>query len=591
MNPDAWHTAFPIDALPPGSSRVFRHGRLQVAVFRLPDGTLRAVDNRCPHEGYPLAQGDVKVDQSDAKRCLLTCAWHNYKFDLTTGAAAIGEEAVRVFPVRVLDGQVQLDLTVPDPAAERARLRRSIEGGLLEWQMGRVARDVVRFLAVGGTPEAVALLGAAHDGARARWGTTHALPVLADALRLVDDLDGSRRALPLVQALDMAAVSNVRLPRRVRPAPLPGGGDAIEDARLVRALVEAEDGAAAEARFAGGRAQWGREWALRVLAGICADHLLSFGHGLIYVVKAAELLEACDRAGVDHADDEADVLCGLLHGLVCGTREDVLPAWRSTMALIDGRDLAVEHSVIESQSAPANRALIVENLAIALVEHSGANPAAAVLAALDDNASLDDVVMAMELASSRWLLWFDPAIDRDLGVQDGWLSVTHTLTRAHAARLAVDRGLLQGADLRRMLLLTARFVAHVRPLMLPEDRRHVPRPIAGTLDELNTAIDGHEAAQATDIALHLLHTCPGELERSLRARSWSDGATLPITVAHILKLTVAAFDVWRATDLAEPVLGLVRFLALLGRERRVTQRTLEAIALVDDGKVPKTLAN
>ena len=47
-----------------------------------------AIANRCPHEGYPLSEGTLSSD------CLLTCNWHNWKFDLGTGETLVGRDPV-----------------------------------------------------------------------------------------------------------------------------------------------------------------------------------------------------------------------------------------------------------------------------------------------------------------------------------------------------------------------------------------------------------------------------------------------------------------------------------------------------------------
>ena len=87
----------PTADLPTGGQILVRSGSRQIAVFRLESGDLYAVDNQCPHEGYPLVKGTVKD-------CILTCPWHNYKFRLQDGACLMGDEAVRTFPVRELGG-------------------------------------------------------------------------------------------------------------------------------------------------------------------------------------------------------------------------------------------------------------------------------------------------------------------------------------------------------------------------------------------------------------------------------------------------------------------------------------------------------
>src|SRR5947199_298883 len=50
-----------------------------LALFTV-DGKIFAVDNRCPHMGFPLDRGSVKDG-------ILTCYWHYARFDLASGGA------------------------------------------------------------------------------------------------------------------------------------------------------------------------------------------------------------------------------------------------------------------------------------------------------------------------------------------------------------------------------------------------------------------------------------------------------------------------------------------------------------------------
>src|SRR5215467_12861672 len=69
-----------------------------VAVFAH-DGRFFAVDNRCPHMGFPLSRGTVRDG-------LLTCHWHHARFDLEGGGTLDPfADNVRTFPVEV-DGDV-----------------------------------------------------------------------------------------------------------------------------------------------------------------------------------------------------------------------------------------------------------------------------------------------------------------------------------------------------------------------------------------------------------------------------------------------------------------------------------------------------
>ncbi|MAV35282.1 MAG: hypothetical protein CMJ59_07465 [Planctomycetaceae bacterium] len=65
----SWNRATTLDALS-GGPVVFHQSPIQVALFRVGD-EIFAVDNRCPHEGYPLAEGTV-----DDSSCALTCNQH-----------------------------------------------------------------------------------------------------------------------------------------------------------------------------------------------------------------------------------------------------------------------------------------------------------------------------------------------------------------------------------------------------------------------------------------------------------------------------------------------------------------------------------
>jgi hypothetical protein len=58
-----------VDGIPVGEARTFAVDGKQIAVFRLRDGSLRAIDAVCPHRGGPLADGlaDDRVVVSAAR--------------------------------------------------------------------------------------------------------------------------------------------------------------------------------------------------------------------------------------------------------------------------------------------------------------------------------------------------------------------------------------------------------------------------------------------------------------------------------------------------------------------------------------------
>jgi nitrite reductase (NADH) small subunit len=93
-----------VDEIPVGEGRTFAVDGAQIAVFRLRDGSLRAIDAVCPHRGGPLADGlaDDRV---------VVCPLHGHTFDLCTGAEAAGNAmSVRSYPVAVRDGAIQVSV-------------------------------------------------------------------------------------------------------------------------------------------------------------------------------------------------------------------------------------------------------------------------------------------------------------------------------------------------------------------------------------------------------------------------------------------------------------------------------------------------
>ena len=132
-----WKRAIPLADLD-HKPFVFKSRPKQIAIFKVNDQVF-AIDNRCPHEGYPLVDGEV-----DAERCLLTCAWHNWKFRLGSGTCVLGGDHVRSYPTEIRSGEVWVDLSeLPLDETERsvvAGLKTAFE----QQDFGRICREIAR---------------------------------------------------------------------------------------------------------------------------------------------------------------------------------------------------------------------------------------------------------------------------------------------------------------------------------------------------------------------------------------------------------------------------------------------------------------
>src|SRR5436189_5026849 len=83
-----------------------------------------ALDNRCPHMGFPLHRGSIEDG-------ILTCHWHHARFDLRSGSTFdLWADDVPLRVVRIVDGDVWVE-AAPALRDETAHWRRRLHDGLI----------------------------------------------------------------------------------------------------------------------------------------------------------------------------------------------------------------------------------------------------------------------------------------------------------------------------------------------------------------------------------------------------------------------------------------------------------------------------
>jgi 3-phenylpropionate/trans-cinnamate dioxygenase ferredoxin component len=94
------------DDLKSGEARRFDVGEHRVALVRIGDD-FYAIGDRCSHEDYSLAEGEVWVDERE-----IECPRHGSTFDLTTGEACSlpAIKPVPVYEVEVAGDEVAVIL-------------------------------------------------------------------------------------------------------------------------------------------------------------------------------------------------------------------------------------------------------------------------------------------------------------------------------------------------------------------------------------------------------------------------------------------------------------------------------------------------
>ena len=106
----SWTRIAPTESVPMREGRAVRLGRREIAVFRVEDGFL-AIDNMCPHNQGPLADGIVKGTT-------VVCPLHGWNVCLESGKVCKPDVpvSVRTYPARVSDGIIEIDLSAEQQA-------------------------------------------------------------------------------------------------------------------------------------------------------------------------------------------------------------------------------------------------------------------------------------------------------------------------------------------------------------------------------------------------------------------------------------------------------------------------------------------
>ena len=253
----------------------------RIVLVLLDHGHVYALDNRCPHMGFPLHRGTVKDG-------ILTCHWHHAKFDLAGGCTFDPfADDVTSFRVDVRDGDVWLD---PNPIEEdrRSHWTRKLNEGLEQEIRLVLAKSVIGLSELEATQEL--LRTAALFGVRNRasgWST--GLSIITCMANVLPSLAPEDRPRALYQGLVHVARSTANQPPDFDLEPLSTGERRPERyLEWFRRFVEVRSQQAAE-RTLRTAIHIGLEPSAvaDMLAAACTDHLfLDVGHALDFTNKA-----------------------------------------------------------------------------------------------------------------------------------------------------------------------------------------------------------------------------------------------------------------------------------------------------------------
>jgi nitrite reductase/ring-hydroxylating ferredoxin subunit len=410
----AWTSALPLENLRRDGAVVRKLSGKQIALFAKGDAVY-ACNNRCPHEGYPLREGTLDGD------CVLTCNWHGWKFDLRTGENLLQGDCLRIYPTRIVDETVWVDLTDPPPVERQAQAMRNLRIAFDDHEYDRIGRELARLQKAGADPvDAVAAaIEWSHD--RLRFGMTHAYAATAGWLALYDrSNEAETRLLCLTEAIGHMAWDVLREP----VYPFSPGTQKFEQAGFL-AAIEAQDENAAIARLRGALAEGLHFPDLEhAFTAAALRHYADFGHSLIYVVHTGRLIE---RLG---GRIEAPLLLALVRSLINAFREELIPEFRRYSAAL--ADWPRGHTTNHPEAVEPAMLLggSINSTLDAAVDAAGATMDSEIYRALFGASALNLL---------RYDVRYQQRIDNTVAENIGWLDFTHALTFANAVRLQCDK--------------------------------------------------------------------------------------------------------------------------------------------------------
>ena len=290
-----------------------------------------AVDNRCPHMGFPLHRGTVNDG-------ILTCHWHHARFDLASGGTFDQwADDVRSYPVQVRDGEVWIDLTARVDLKDHyhQRLRDGLERNIPLV----IAKSAIFLLSEGDDPAEPFRIGLDFGVAYRQNGWGMGLTMLGCMMNLLPHIEAEDKPAAIYHGLSAVALESNNMPPHFRIKPLPSTrADASSLKRWFRRFVEVRDDEGAERCIVSAiRAGASHEQISDMLFAAATDHrYIQIGHVIDFTNKA---LEALDIAGWEYAER---VLASLAFGYATADRMEESNAWRNPVDLIHILELAFD---------------------------------------------------------------------------------------------------------------------------------------------------------------------------------------------------------------------------------------------------------
>ena len=552
--------------------RLVVHGSHRPILVIYDRGRVFALDNRCPHMGFPLERGSVEDG-------ILTCHWHHARFDLDSGCTFdLWADDVPTCPVEVRNGDVWVKTTFghADPAAH---WHQRLADGLAH-DLGLVIAKAVHGQLAADVPPAAIVRQAALFGAQNRdgWGiglTIHTalanlLPVLPEHEAYLALFHGARR---------VAADCDGEAPRRER-APLGSRPDPAALRRWLRRWTNVRHREAAERTLLTAIAA-GASPAVLADALLAAETERAFadtGHSLDFINKAFECL---DLIGWEHA---AALLPTVVGQMVAARGAEESTAWRQPVDLVALCEEAA--SQLPELFAAGRRMDGWSDHAALARELLGDDPVRivdALKAAIRAGAAPADLGRSLAYGAALRVARFGNANEHA-----DWETAHHVFTYANAVHQMLKRigtanaegsgvrGVLHGA----MALYLARYL-NVPPARLPGEDGEQLGDLPADAEALRAALlDAFDRQRQVDLAARLVaryltlgHSPQALIATLARAVLREDAG---FHTYQMLEAGVRQFTAWGDTDSGRHILiAVARYLAAHSPTERAALQTAD----------------
>ncbi|HKH85413.1 MAG TPA: Rieske (2Fe-2S) protein, partial [Nitrososphaera sp.] len=396
------------------------------------EGEVHALDNRCPHMGFPLSRGSTKDG-------ILTCDWHHARFDIKSGGCFdLWADDVPVFAVNVIDGTIFVH-------TERDNKRRKDEhrayhlrrlNDAMEQNIALIIAKSALTLNSEGVSSSDLFRKGLEYGTRYRqegWGP--GLTILTCMMNLAPYSRREDGPRALYHGLSAVASDCSGQPPRFAVSPLPdvkSSADVRTLKRWFRHFIEVRDADGAERCLVTAiRAGTEPNILADMLFSAATDHrYLDSGHVLDFTNKA---FEALDIVGWDLAEQ---VLTSLVALYAQATRMEERSSWRHPIDVIallndcfDKLPAVLEKGKQSRTTWKASKA----NIDVLL----GDNPKAIVnvlVESLQDGAKEEELAAIVAYAAALRIAQF-PITNE----YSDWDTTLHTFTFANAVQQAICR--------------------------------------------------------------------------------------------------------------------------------------------------------